>query len=137
MKLAIALVLLAAVAACGGPGPTTVRTAATLPTLGAGELALPTEQPVSLPAGAVEACGGVGIDAVLHGDPADPRVAWLVSAQGTRIDVEWPRGYRARFDPALEIVDGSGTPVLGEGAHVTGGCVTGDEHVLLLMPPFR
>src|SRR5947207_3411229 len=40
----------------------------------------------ALPTVAVAGCRGVGLNATLRGDPADPRVAWLV--QGTlRIDV--------------------------------------------------
>jgi hypothetical protein len=103
--------------------------------LASGEIALPIEPPVSLPPGAVEACAGVGLSAVLHGDAADPHVAWLVNDLGTRIDVMWPPGYRARFTPNLEVLDGSEVVVIRAGDPVTGGCVTAD--LLLLEPPFR
>ena len=55
---------------------------------------------------------GVGIDAVLHGDAADPHVAFLVMIVGTRIDVIWPPGYQARFTPNLEVLDASRVVVL-------------------------
>lgn len=105
--------------------------------LASGETALPTEPPVSLPPGAIEACGGVAISAVLHGDAADQHVAWLVSDLGTRIDVAWPPGYRARFSPSLEVLDGSDVLVIKAGDPVSGGCVTVNPGVLLLEPPFR
>ena len=82
-------------------------------------------------------CAGVGlIGTTLHGDGADPHVAWLMNDFG-RLDVTWPPGYRARFTPRLEILDGTGRVVLIEGSTVDGGCVTGDPSVLHLEPPFR
>jgi hypothetical protein len=106
--------------------------------LASGEIALPTETPVSLPSGAIEACAGVGIGAVLHGDAADPRVAWLVSDLGSRIDVVWPPGYRARFAPDLQVLDAGDAVVLKAGDPVTGACVLSeDPRILLLEPPFK
>ena len=106
------------------------------PSLATGEIALPTAAPLVLPSGAVEACGGVGISAVLRGDPHDPRVAWLVN-NGTRVNITWPPGYRARFVPALEVLDAAGNVVLHDGDPVTGACVTADPDLLHLEPPFK
>jgi hypothetical protein len=103
-------------------------------TLAQGEIALPTEVPVILPSGETEVCAGIGLSAVLHGDPHEPHVAWLVNSLGTRIDVTWPAGYRARFVPTLEVLDAAGAVVLREGDPVTEGCVTSDPHVLHLQP---
>ena len=69
-------------------------------------------------------CGrGVGLDATLHGSASDPHVAWAVNARGGgRFELVWPPGYRARFTPALVILDGAGAVVGHEGDHITGGC---------------
>jgi hypothetical protein len=134
-RSAVLLSLFAIVAVACGSAPA----ASTAPSssLAAGEFALPTDVPIVLPNDVVQACGGVGIIAVLHGDPHDPHVAWLTSNLGTRIDVTWPSGYRARFLPALAVVDPTGAVVAHEGQAVTGGCVTMDAHVLHLEPPFN
>jgi len=102
-----------------------------------GEIALPTAKPVSLPADVPEACGGVGLQAVLRGDAHDRRVAWLVNDLGTRVDVTWPPGYRARFVPGLEVLDAAGAVVLRDGDPVTGACTTEDPDVLHMEPPFK
>jgi hypothetical protein len=105
--------------------------------LGPGEIVLPTAAPLSLPSGAIEACAGVGIAAVLRGDPHDPHVAWLIKDIGTRVNVTWPPGYRARFVPGLEVLDAAGDVVLRGGEPVTGVCVTGDPDLYHLIPPFK
>jgi hypothetical protein len=103
-----------------------------------GEYALPTEAP--MPAWMPIGCAGIGLDAVVRGDPSDPRVAWLedhLVAPGTttfrQIDVRWPIGYRARFMPKIEILDAWGNVVLRDGDRVTGAC-SGTEPYL--SPPF-
>ena len=102
-----------------------------------GEIALPTERPIPLEPGVGTPCAGVGLGAVLHGDASDPRAAWLVdTSHGTRIDVVWPPGYRARFAPNLEVLDASEVVVLRAGDVVTGACGTADPGILLLEPPF-
>jgi hypothetical protein len=59
-------------------------------------------------------------------------VAWLESIEsGQRLDVIWPAGFGARFDPELSVVDGEGNVVMSEGDVVEGGCVF-DEGVVLL-----
>lgn len=84
------------------------------------------------------ACGGIGLDATIRGDPRDPRIAWLVDrTTHVRIDLVWPSGYIARFSPSLEIVAPRGAVVLRDGDHVGGGCVTLERGVVLLMPPFQ
>lgn len=126
------VVVLAAIvllAACSAPAPS----ASLLPP---GEFALPTEAPIELPSGAVEACGGIAIEARLHGDPADPHLAWLVDNSGLRREVVWPPGYRARFSPSLEVLAPTGVAVLREDDPVSAACVTGDPGILLLEPPF-
>ena len=72
-------------------------------------------------------CRGVGLDATLTGNPSDPRIAWLVASTGRRIDIMWPPGYTARFEPLLEVLNADGTVVFREGSNVTDGCVTGPD----------
>lgn len=91
----------------------------------------------NVPVGPGSSCAGVGLDATLHGETGDGRIAWLVTAEGGRLDVVWPAGYHARFAPRLEVLDESGRVVLREGDRVGGGCVTGDPDILWLSPPFR
>jgi hypothetical protein len=83
-------------------------------------------------------CGGVGLDAVVRGNPSDPRVAWLENRGGGNEEATWPAGYRARFTPKLEILDGWGNVVLREGDHVSGSCggVT-DSGAINMIPPFN
>lgn len=100
------------------------------------DFALATRQPIVVPPGAIEDCAGIGIDAVLRGEARDPKVAWLVTIQGQRVDVVWPAGYHARFTPLLEVRDAGGKVVLRGGSSVHGGCVTQDRGVLYLAPPF-
>lgn len=85
-------------------------------------LTLPTEERTAEQLG----CAGIGLDATLSGDPNDPRLAWLVQA-GTqrRVDVVWPAGYRARFVPAIEVLDAGGNVVMTAGDQVTTACVIG------------
>lgn len=80
-------------------------------------------------------CAGVGNDGMLAGSPTDPRVAWLVGSNGARSEIVWPRGFTARFDPDLAVVDASGKVVYRAGDRPGGGCVTGDGRPLLILPP--
>lgn len=102
-------------------------TASPAPTNSAGNFVLPT-----IDVG--QACAGVGTEAVLAGDPDDPRVAWLVSA-GTRVDVVFPTAFSARFTPTLEVVNASGTVVARAGDHIDGYCVTAGAPLVLLPEP--
>lgn len=103
---------------------------------GSGLIALPTEQPQALPPGASLMCAGIGISAVIRGDPADPHVTWLIAQPGARLETLWLPGYHARFNPTLEVLDATGAVVLREGDRVNGGCETSGQDVLLLAPPF-
>ncbi len=103
--------------------------------LAAGEVALPTFTMQG------DYCGGVGLDAVLHGDAHDARVAWVTNtipglAYGDRMEVIWPRGYRARFTPNLVVLDEDDRPVIAEGDPVEGTCGFVDG-AALLTPPFE
>jgi hypothetical protein len=108
--------------------------AAVLP---AGEVALPALVRPSLEPGVEWGCAGIGLsDAVLHGDAQDPKVAWL-SLGSSRIDVLWPAGFRARFNPRLEVLDEAGTVIARERDPVWGGCTTATHNVLSMEPPFE
>ena len=93
--------------------------------------ALAASGPGAAPPGAVLACAGVGLEAILHGDPADSDVTWLTSLMpgAGRQRIVWPAGYLARFAPSLEVLDPTGTVVAREGAFVDGGCVAGDDRL--------
>lgn len=93
------------------------------PTNAAGNLLLPT---IGMP----QACAGVGTEAILAGDPSDPRVAWLVSS-GTRVDVVFPPGFTARFGPTLEVLNASGAVVAHAGDRIDGYCVTAGPPLVL------
>ena len=138
MRCIVAVVALLVISACAAPVSLPVLTPSPAPMpLASGEIALPTEPPVSVAPGVATACAGVGVRAVLHGSAADPRVAWLVNDLGTRMDVVWPPGYRARFTPTLEVLDANEVVVLRAGDPITGVCGTVDPHIWLLEPPFK
>ena len=116
--------LILAIAACAAPEPS--RAPASTATLSSSH----PSSPVSLDLPHMEilgdACAGVGLETTrLTGDSSDPRVAWLATTGGGRQDVVFPPGYRARFVPALEVLDASGAVVARDGDVVDGGCVTG------------
>jgi hypothetical protein len=97
-----------------------------MPTTALGTIELPTiDTRGSFP------CAGVGTEAVLAGDPTDPRVAWMVS-RGQRVDVMFPYGFSARFAPDLELLDASGAVVARAGDPIDGGCVTAGPMLILL-----
>jgi hypothetical protein len=112
---------------------------------GPGEYALPAVYTVP-PVWLGTMCAGVGVEATLHGDPSDPRIAWLENrlgvpegTTGRRMDVVWPAGFRARFTPKLEVLDDLGQVVLREGDLVGGACgspVDGSGFYYLT-PPFK
>lgn len=84
-------------------------------------------------------CRGVGFDATLVGDSNDPRVAWLATAGGNSADIIWPPGFSARFDPALKVLDASGTVVYKAGDKITGGCTAPADslgEVLVIRPGY-
>lgn len=69
---------------------------------------------------------GVGLDATLHGSPTDPQVTWATDNwSGTRMELLWPVGYSAGFDPGLELFDAGGRVVGHEGDLIIGTCTMG------------
>jgi hypothetical protein len=92
-------------------------------------------------------CAGVGLDTVVRGSPNDPRVVWLENRLETppglpsvpRLEAIWPAGYRARFTPKLEVLDGWGNVMLRDGDAVHGACSVreGDPTEYFLVPPFK
>jgi hypothetical protein len=91
--------------------------------LAPGPHALPTFQATA--DGVPAACAGVGYlgEVTIHGSTGDPTLTWIVfEPDGRRENLLWPAGYRARFAPALEVLDPSGRVVAREGDRVTGGC---------------
>ena len=111
------------VAACGAlqPGPSA--------------LPLPTDPYHST------ACGGIGGGGfmILMGAPSDPHLTWEVGPDGGRQDIVWPPGYRARFDPSLEVLNPAGAVVFRQGDQIAaGGCVAGGPSnpgaVILIQP---
>lgn len=98
--------------------------------LGPGEHWLPAvEQP--LPSGVEDrACDGVGlVGATLHGSPTDPRLAWMEGPMG-RVELVWPRGYSARFNPQLEVLDDADQLIATERVPIIGACGTPDPKLL-------
>ncbi len=69
-------------------------------------------------------CGiGVGVDAVLRGSVADPRVTWATDRQSNhRLELLWPVGYEAWFAPRLVLLDEHGIVVGREGDLIIGIC---------------
>jgi hypothetical protein len=97
----------------------------------ADSIPLPGSFPWPSPPATPPACAGVGLDAILHGDPADPAVTWLDDrAGGGRLEVTWPVGFRARFAPRLVVVDPTGRVVHRDGDAIDGACVDGDRMLL-------
>lgn len=139
MRHIVAVAAMFVMVACAAPSsPSAVTPLPSAMPLASGEIALPTEPPVSVAPGVATPCAGVGVSAVLHGSAADPRVTWLVNDLGTRMDVVWPPGYRARFTPNLEVLDASEVVVHKAGDPVSGACVVNaDPATLLLEPPFK
>ena len=73
-------------------------------------------------------CMAALAEGILHGDSRDPRLAWLVNPDGLRVEVQWPRGFTARFNPELELVASNGEVVAREGDDLDlgGGFGAGD-----------
>src|SRR5258706_5386756 len=62
-------------------------------------------------------CTGVGVGPiVLHGQLVGGTAdVWATTAEGARLETLWPSAFRARFEPALEILAGDGTVLAKEG----------------------
>jgi hypothetical protein len=60
-----------------------------------------------------------------------PRITWIIDrSQGGRAEVTWPPDFRARFSPALVVVDSTGQVVAREGDVIDGGCLEDDAIML-------
>jgi hypothetical protein len=134
VQLVVLLIASCVVSACGSLFPSPPVSTA-LP-LQPGELALVTHEPFSPPQGMPLVCAGVGLNAMVHGDPTDPKVAWLINRNGgsekARIEVAWPPGFRARFVPRLEVLDDTGRVRLREGDHINGTCGSAADGAVIL-----
>jgi len=69
-----------------------------------------------------QSCTEAALQGVLAGDPADPRLLWL-QAQGSRIDINWPRGFTVRFGQPTELIapDGTNVAKVGDQLQLGGG----------------
>lgn len=68
-------------------------------------------------------CRGVGVDGILRGSKADPRVAWMAdNLSGERVELIWPVGYHARFSVYLEVLDDRAVVVGRAGDRIIGTC---------------
>jgi hypothetical protein len=115
----------------GSGGGQAASTSPRLP-LAAGEYALP-EIPMGANGLPLGACAGVAFDkrVVIHGAAEDPALAWIVFPDGTRVNLVWPLGFRARFVPKLEVLNASGRVVARDGDLATGGCGMGPNSALI------
>jgi hypothetical protein len=85
-------------------------------------------------------CDPVAVTGVLRTDPGDPRVAWLETSEGVRIEVAWPSGYAASWitlgrELFLEVRDAQGrqfmtTNDIPSQSHI---CDSGRPNTVLLM----
>lgn len=118
------VLLMVGVVGCGSPDPSDGPTRS----LGPGEQWLPVADlgPNGLCAG-----GGFIGEFRLHGSPDDVRIAWMTFPDGSRRELGWPAGTRARFTPNLEVVGPAGQVIAREGSMVKGGCPTFDRGILL------
>lgn len=64
-------------------------------------------------------CDSIGVKdpvvGILQGDVSDKVVVWLLDADGQRIEVVWPEGFVARYEPMATLYDAAGTRVAGAG----------------------
>jgi hypothetical protein len=66
---------------------------------------------------------GVGRNAILHGSQVDTNVTWATDVRsGRRFELLWPAGYRAGFNPKLELRNRQGRVVGHEGDLIIGSC---------------
>ena len=74
-----------------------------------------------IPTGTFLCAGGAFVPPVagrLAGDSADPRLVWLISPSGGRIDVAWPPGFGITFEPTLKLIDDTGAAIAAEGERI-------------------
>jgi hypothetical protein len=118
------LVLVALVVGCGGvPQPTSSAVTASA-SLAAVEGYLLPALPAALEANPI--CAGVGLSPLtLRGALVEDAASVWAETVGPNLPVLWPRGYRARFEPDLIVVNSKGDEVARGGTDMSGGTLPG------------
>lgn len=81
-----------------------------------------------------EGCLGVGLKATLEGSLNDPRLTWAIDdVTGARLELQWPAGYTALFDPNATVRDELGHVIGRAGDAVIGGCRSGHAADMFLV----
>jgi hypothetical protein len=79
-------------------------------------------------------CAGIRFDpATLGGAPGEPATTWLQFPDGNEVEVFWPTGYRARFNPTLEVLDPA-RRVVARGGDVFSDACTAPGGVYIMSP---
>jgi hypothetical protein len=79
-------------------------------------------------------CAGVGMSPLtLRGALVNDQAGVWAETRGPNVEVLWPRGYRARFEPELVIVNPAGMEIARDGADMSVGAWPG----LLICPIAR
>lgn len=101
---------------CATVAPTPTVPLATLATLPAGAIEIPT----ATTAPGLDSClvGGYPTPIVLSGSPTERPAVWS-DYGGERGTIVWPIGYYATFNPALEVWDGLGHVVARQGDNLS------------------
>ena len=67
---------------------------------------------------------GVGADVTIRGSLDDPKRVWGIdNSSGARVELLWPPGYSARFEPDLVIIDEDGEVVGHDADLIIGACM--------------
>jgi hypothetical protein len=111
--LASTVAFLVMVAGCASRGP-----------LPSGAVAVPTDDALVSSAQSNILCTASAaippVVGILAGDASESAwPVWLRAEDGQRMYVVWPKGFSARFDPGVTLLDETGAPVLDEGSPIT------------------
>ena len=68
------------------------------------------------------------VTGALEGDPADPELVWLRSADNQRLSIVWPAGFTVRFEPGATLYDENGVLVARAGDAVVLNQVSPAQH---------
>ena len=68
--------------------------------------------------GILVACDMALLSGTLEGDLRDPRLAWVVAPTGKRVDVTWPWGFEAKFEPDVVVMSADASVVIKAGDSV-------------------